>query len=136
MKTTGFKPPTLWSLLQLLTYKNVNYSIHSLSKLRVYRKSPDLLAHQKNSNFHWMDEPLLIHIFLKFGSLTVHHYPDQTTGQWLQSWSTAYCRPKKKGSLQDQLLKVKCNNKQTAHSYISPVSNNIKLGFAMTCIFL
>jgi len=44
MKSAAFKPPTLWSLLQHLSHKNMNYSIHSLSKLHVYRKSPDLLA--------------------------------------------------------------------------------------------
>lgn len=44
MNSDGFKPPTLRSQLQPLTHKNKNYSIHSLSKLHVYRKSPDLLA--------------------------------------------------------------------------------------------
>ena len=44
MNSTGFKPPTLWSLLQPLTHKNTNYVIQFLSKLHVYRKSLDLLA--------------------------------------------------------------------------------------------
>ena len=46
MNSTGFKPPTLWSLHQPLTHKN--YAIHSLSKLCcVDRKSLDLLAQRE-----------------------------------------------------------------------------------------